>query len=241
MRHSLLYKNNNVLSYSDFVNKNGFPILLQHGLIASIEEYDLFESLVELGTRLISIARPGYGESSPYFMKNVSEWGEIVSVLVDELQLSQFGILGMSSGAPYSHAIGYAFPDKAHNIFIFSGIPTLYDATVMSHWSYPVSKDASIADMEKLAYDLFFSSLAPEDRAKRDIQDSMMKNCFGLALNFHIRGMDWGFKLSDVHQRVYMEQSRADEGFIPAELTSNRLPNCKFYARETGGIFRKHC
>lgn len=65
MRQSLLYKNKNVLSYSDFGNKNGFPILLQHGLIASIEEYDLFESLVELGTRLISIARPGYGESSP--------------------------------------------------------------------------------------------------------------------------------------------------------------------------------
>lgn len=172
-------------------------------------------------------------------MKNVSEWGEIVSVLIDELQLSQFDILGMSSGAPYSYAIGYAFPDKAHNIFIFNGIPALYDATVMSHWPFPVSKDASIADMEKLACDLFFSSLAPEDRAKRDVQDSMMNNCFGLALDFRIRGMDWGFKLSDVHQRVYMEQSRADEGFIPAELTSKRLPNCKFYARETGAHFSK--
>ena len=95
MKKIALYKNGNTLSYSEFGNKSGYPILIQHGLIASIEDYDLFESLIDLGTKLISIARPGYGDSSPYIMKNVAEWGEIVSVLVDQLQLSQFDILGM--------------------------------------------------------------------------------------------------------------------------------------------------
>ncbi len=237
MKKIALYKNGNTLSYTEFGSKSGYPILIQHGLIASIEDYDLFESLIDLGTKLISIARPGYGESSPYLMKNVAEWGEIVSVLADQLQLAQFDVLGMSSGAPYSYSIGYAFPDKARNIFIFSGIPALYDKTVVSHWPYPVNKDASIAEMEKLANDLFFSGLSPEDKDKRDIKDSMMNYCFGLALDLRIRGMDWGFKLSDVHQKVYMEHSRLDEGFIPAEITSKLLPNCRFYIREKEGHF----
>ena len=134
MKHEkiALYKNGNALSYAEFGRKNGYPILIQHGLIASIEDYDLFESLAYLGTRLISIARPGYGESSPYPMKNVAEWGVIVAILVDQLQLSQFDVLGMSSGAPYSYSIGYAMPDKARYIFIFSGIPALYDERVVS-------------------------------------------------------------------------------------------------------------
>ncbi len=134
MKKTGLYKNEYALSYTDTGSKNGFPILIQHGLIASIEDYDLFESLISLGTRLISIARPGYGESAPYNMKNIAEWGEIVSELVDQLRLSQFDVLGMSSGAPYSYSIGYALPDKARNIFIFSGIPALYDESVVSYW-----------------------------------------------------------------------------------------------------------
>ncbi len=239
MKKIAIYKNGNTLSYTEFGSKNGYPILLQHGLIASIEDYDLFESLVRLGNRLISIARPGYGESSPYPMKNVAEWGEIVSVLVDSLQLSQFDVLGMSSGAPYSYSIGYAFPGKARNIFIFSGIPALYDETVVSHWPYPVDKDASMTDMEKLASELFFSNLSPEDKARREIQDSMMNLCFGPALDLRIRGMDWGFNLSDVHQKVYMQHSRLDEGFDCAEITSKLLPDCQFFARENEGHFSK--
>ncbi len=239
MKKIALYKGGNTLSYSDFGSKNGYPILLQHGMIASIEDYDLFESLAGLGTRLISIARPGYGESSPYPMKNVAEWGEIVSVLVDELQLSQFDVLGMSSGAPYSYSIGYVFPEKARNIFIFSGIPALYDDRVVSHWPYPVDRDASIAEMQKLANQLFFSGLSAQDKAKQDIQASMMNDCFGPALDLRIRGMDWGFKLSDLHQRVYMQHNRHDEGFITAEITAKMLPNCQLLARENEGHFSK--
>lgn len=119
-------KNGNSLSYAEYGDKNGYPILIQHGLIASINDPCLFERLIELGTHLICIARPGYGESSPIIMNNIAEWADIVSVLIDELKLSHFDILGMSSGAPYSYSIGYKFPDKVRNIFIFSGTLALY-------------------------------------------------------------------------------------------------------------------
>ncbi len=198
MKQIIRYGNGNALSFTDYGDRNGFPILIQHGLIAGISDTDLFDRLVEAGTRLISIARPGYGDSSPYLMKNMAEWGEIVAVLVDELKLSQFDVLGMSSGAPYSYAIGYQMPDQVRNLFIFSGTPALYDDQILSCWPYPVNKNASMSELEKLAHDLFFANVSGEDAQRPDIRDSMMNHCFGIAQDFKLRCNDWGFRLSDV-------------------------------------------
>jgi pimeloyl-ACP methyl ester carboxylesterase len=234
-----ILKNNQTLSYMDFGNKAGYPVLIQHGLIASITDTALFEPLCQLGLRLISIARPGYGESSPYLMKDVAEWGEIVLALVDGLKLSCFDVLGISSGAPYSYALGYKFPQRVRNIFVLSGTPALFDAQVQAHWPYEIDRQAEIPDLQKLAYDLFFSALSPDDLQKQDILDSMQNNCFGLAQDFKIRCVNWGFSLSDVKQPVMMQHSRADKA-VPldtAEITASLLPNCHLEIRENDPHF----
>ena len=204
------YKKGNLLSYAEYGDPDGYPILIQHGLIASIQGHELFERLVRMGTRLICIARPGYGESSPYVMNNIAEWGEIVSILVDQLKLSHFDIFGISSGAPYSYAIGFKYPDKARNIFILSGIPAMYNENVLSFWPWEVKKNASIAEMEKLAFELFFSQISQHDLENMDIKDSMSNNCFGIAQDFTLRGRHWGFDLSEVSENVIMRHSKAD-------------------------------
>ena len=239
MKQIILYKNGNSLSYAEYGNKNGYPILVQHGLIASISDYHLFDRLIKAGTHLICIARPCYGESSPYRMNNMAEWGDIVSVLVDECNLSHFDILGISSGAPYSYAIGCKLPDKVQNIFILSGTPALYDDNILDFWPYEVNKNASITELEKLAYELFFSNLSKEDLLRNDIKDSMMHNCFGIAQDFKLRCTDWGFNLSDVKRIVYMQHSKADNNipFVTAEMTSKFLPNCKFIIKENDSHF----
>lgn len=234
MRQIVVYKGGNSLSYSEYGDMNGYPILVQHGMIASICDYQLFDSLIKAEKRLICIARPGYGESSPYQMENMDEWGKIVSVLVDNLGLSKFDVFGISSGAPYSYSIGYNLPDRVRNIFIFSGTPALFDDCILELWPYPIKKNASIAEMEKVAKDVFFSNITKEDKVKNDIRDSMMNDCFGIAQDLRIRCMDWGFKLSEIRGAIYMEHSRTDKDvpFITAEMTSKMLPNCKLEARE---------
>jgi pimeloyl-ACP methyl ester carboxylesterase len=239
MKKTATYKNRYCLSYAEFGDPNGHPILIQHGLIASINDEYLFKCLVDRGARLISIARIGYGESSPYEMRNIGEWGEIVSGLVDELGITQFDVLGISSGAPYSYAIGCACPERARTLFILSGTPALYDETVQSFWPFPVNKNASIGEMQTLAYELFFSHLSAEELEKDDIKDSMRNNCFGIAQDLKIRCLDWGFSLSDVKGKVYMRHSKAD-GAVPlitAELTSKLLPDCHLEIRENDGHF----
>lgn len=232
----IVYKNEFSLSYAEYGNKKGYPILVQHGMIASIKDYHLFDRIIESGARLISIARPGYGDSSPYCMSNLAEWGNIVSVLVDELKISQFDILGMSSGAPYSYAIGYTLPDKVRNIFIFSGIPALYDERVLALWPYPVNKQATITELKRLAKEIFFPDVSQVDMKRDDSEDSMMNDCFGLAQDLKLRCVDWGFNLSEVKARVFMQHSKEDN-LAAAEITAHLLPNCILDIRESAEHF----
>jgi pimeloyl-ACP methyl ester carboxylesterase len=239
MKQRLTYQSKNYLSYAVYGDPNGFPILVQHGLIASIDDFMLFERLIRSGARLICAARPGYGESSPYLLDSYAEWAGIAAILIQELQLSQFDLLGMSSGAPYSYAIGSQLPKMVRNIYIYSGIPALYDEKVRSYWPYPVIKTRSMAELQNLAHGLFFSDVSPEDKKQNDVRDSMMNDCFGVAQDLRLRFMDWGFRLSDVKANVTMQHSRDDENvpFITAEITAGLLERCKFVVKEKGGHF----
>ncbi len=236
MKKTYLYNNGQCLSYADAGDPGGFPILIQHGMIASIEDSYLFNHLIQNGMRCISIARPGYGDSSPYQMKNIGEWGKIVTGLVDALGLAQFDVFGISSGAPYSYAIGYALPERVRTLYILSGIPALYDDTVAAAWPYPVSRNASLAEMQALAYDLFFAHLSKTDLEKNDVRDSLRNDCFGVGQDLRIRGMDWGFRLQEVGVKVIMRHSRTDN-FKTAELTAKLLPNCRVDIRENDEHF----
>lgn len=239
MTKTTRYKDGQILSYAEYGDKRGYPILIQHGLIASIRDYHLFDALINAGARVICIARPGYGESSPYRMRNIAEWGELISVLVDELEIAQFDVLGMSSGAPYSYAIGSRLPDSVRNIFIFSGTPALFDAAVLALWPYPANKDASIGELEEIAGNLFFSGLTREDLKRSDVRDSMMHNCFGIAQDLKLRCVDWGFALTEITSPVHMQHSETDEA-VPAaaaKLTAAMLPNCRLELRQSGGHF----
>lgn len=222
------------LSYAEYGSPEGFPILVQHGLIASIKDGGLFERLVRAGARVICIARPGYGESSPYLMCTIADWGVLVADLVRALGLTRFDVLGMSSGAPYSYAVGRALPEAARNIYIFSGIPAMYDDEVLAQWPFEVKKDTNLAEMKKLAHELFFSNLSAEDLARNDMHDSMANDGFGIALDFRLRCLDWGFRLAEVKQQVFMRHARFD-GNVPlttAEKTAALLANVELSVDE---------
>jgi pimeloyl-ACP methyl ester carboxylesterase len=241
LKRKLIFSNGLRLAYVDLGDKNGYPLLIQHGLIASIDDTDLFDRLIQRQVRLISIARPGYGESSPYLLDCYAEWGDIVSLLVQELQLPQFDILGMSSGAPYAYSIAYKIPEKVGSLFILSGIPALYDELVLSDWPYEPIRDLSISSLEELAHRLFFSNVAAEDLEKNDIRDSLMNHGFGVAQDLRLRFLDWGFRLSEVKGRVFMRHSKTDDAvpFQAAVRTAELLPNCRLELLESGPHFSR--
>jgi pimeloyl-ACP methyl ester carboxylesterase len=229
----------NSLAYAEYGQPDGFPILVQHGLIASIRDGGLFSRLVDLGGRLICIARPGYGESAPQALHRYAGWADVVAPLVEALRLTSFDILGMSSGAPYGYALAARWPDRVRNVFVFSGMPALYDPTVLGLWPYKPVRDMSMDEARILAKELFFSNLTPEDLLNADIHDSLHNDAFGVAQDLLLRFQDWGFRLSDVQGLVFMHHSKSDDSvpYAAAVRTAELLPHCTLELTESGPHF----
>jgi pimeloyl-ACP methyl ester carboxylesterase len=228
----------NVLAYNDFGNKEGFPILVQHGTMASINDIDSFADLRKVA-RVICIARPGYGESSPYVLKNLLEYGEIVAKLVAELGINQFDVFGSSAGAIYCYAIAKACSAKTRNIYVYSGTPALYDTEIQKNWPFPISGEMTVEDSQKIAFEVFFSHFSEEEKKQNFVKDSMANNCFGEGQNLRIRFKDWGFTLSEIKAKVYMQHSKKDEvlPYSMAERTAKLLCDCELELLEGVGHF----
>ncbi|HTX90242.1 MAG TPA: alpha/beta hydrolase [Anaerolineales bacterium] len=232
-------RNDLCLSYTDDGEKTGYPVLVQHGLIASIEDEGLFGRLLNLGHRVISIARPGYGDSSPCLLDSFAGWADLAVHVAGELGLPRFDLLGTSSGAPYAYSIAAGFPDRVRNVFIFSGIPALYDERVLAGWPYLPIKNTNMAELEALAHEWFFSGLAEADLKQKHYRDSMRNHGFGVAQDLKLRFADWGFRLDQVRARVWMRHSRTDDSvpFQTAVRTAELLPDCRLELVETGPHF----
>lgn len=229
----ILDRDGHALAYEDDGPRDGPVVLVQHGLIASIRERALFVGLVARGARVIHIARPGYGDSTPVVLPTLGAWGDLVAPLVDALALEAFDVLGISSGAPYGYAIARCFPQRARRLFILSGTPALYAPSVQALWPYPLNRDAALPELQALAERLFFAHLSAEQLLAADVRDSRRNDCFGIALDLALRSRDWGFALSVVATPTFMRHSRADESvpFATAELTAALLPDCRLEAR----------
>ncbi len=239
MNVSVNYGPDERIACSDVGDPSGRPILVQHGLIASIHDTHLFERMIRSGRRVISLARPGYGESSACVMENLAEWGAMVESVADALDLATFDVLGLSSGAPYSYAIASHLPERIGRLYIFSGTPALFDEQVLALWPYPVDQTADLDQLKSLAADLFFSGLTEDDRRTNDVSDSMRNGGFGVAQDLKLRCRDWGFGLASVTARVVMEHGRHDRQ-VPvatAMRTAELLPNCSLTIRESGDHF----
>ena len=189
--------------------------------------------------RIICVARPGYGESTPYVLKNLLEYGEIISKLIIDLGIEKFDVFGSSAGSLYCYAIAKACSKKTRNVYIYSGTPALYDTEVQKNWHYPISKDLTVEESQKLAFEVFFSHFSEEEKKQNYVKDSIVNNCFGEGQNLRLRFKDWGFNLSEIKSKVYIQHSKKDSAlpYTMAVRTAKLLHNCELDLLEEGGHF----
>jgi pimeloyl-ACP methyl ester carboxylesterase len=93
------------LSYRDAGSPTGRPVLYLHGTPSSRMEAggQLSEAAAMLGLRILAPDRPGYGWTSfgPY---DVGDYPEQITGFLDELDVGEVGILGVSGGGRYACA-----------------------------------------------------------------------------------------------------------------------------------------
>nr|WP_276570834.1 alpha/beta hydrolase [Halochromatium glycolicum] len=96
------------IAFSRFGAEDGYPALYAHGFPSSRQEARLMhEAARELGVRLISIDRPGYGDSDPAPDRCIIDWPDDVAALADALELKRFALIGVSGGGPYMLACAW--------------------------------------------------------------------------------------------------------------------------------------
>jgi len=71
--------------------------------------------------RIIAPDRPGYGGSDPKPDRTLIAWAEDVAALAENLELTRFGIVGVSGGGPGALACAYKMPERLERVGVVAG------------------------------------------------------------------------------------------------------------------------
>ena len=108
-----------VLAYADIGHASDFPVFYFHGFPGSRVEAGFSRYVAPaVGARVISVERPGYGQSSFQMQRNISDWPRDVIALADALGIEKFSILGVSTGGVYALACASQIPERLLNVGI---------------------------------------------------------------------------------------------------------------------------
>ena len=90
------------IAFSELGDPSGHPALYAHGFPSSRHEARLMHAAAcEIGIRLITLDRPGYGDSDPAPDRGIRDWPDDVAAVADALDLERFALIGVSGGGPY--------------------------------------------------------------------------------------------------------------------------------------------
>lgn len=101
----------------------GFPVFLLHGTPGSrLGPVPRTMVLYQLGIRLITFDRPGYGRSDRKVGRVVADIAADVRRLADALGLTEFAVLGRSGGGPHALACAALLPRRATRVAALVGL-----------------------------------------------------------------------------------------------------------------------
>ena len=96
------------LAYNEYGDLNGFPIFGLHGLPGSriwFEENEEVSS--SIGVRLITLDRPGFGNSDQKKNRNFLDFSYDIQELAQHLKIKKYSVFGISGGGVYAAACAY--------------------------------------------------------------------------------------------------------------------------------------
>ncbi|GLX24890.1 alpha/beta fold hydrolase [Streptomyces lavendulae] len=112
MREVIL-DNGRTLAVEEWGEAGGTPVVYLHGSpmsrLARHPDDSLFR---ELGVRLITYDRPGFGCSTPHEGRRVADAAADVAAVADALGLDRFAVFGVSGGGPHALACAAALPAR---------------------------------------------------------------------------------------------------------------------------------
>ena len=101
------------LSYAEFGDPAGAPVVLAHGFPGSrLDAQVVHDAAARAQVRLVCADRPGFGASDLSPTRSLADWPADVAALADAVGLDRFAVLGFSAGGPYALACASALAGR---------------------------------------------------------------------------------------------------------------------------------
>jgi pimeloyl-ACP methyl ester carboxylesterase len=236
------------LGYTEYGDPGGTPVFFFHGSPGSrLQRHPDASIASELGVRIITIDRPGYGLSDFQPERTLLHWPADVAQLADALHLERFAAIGLSGGGPYLLACAYAMPERLTAAIVVSGMGPLDEADALegvmpsmrlglgivrrAPWLARLALEpaARILRLNPIAVKKLLPVSMPkadkEAFARPDIQAIDQQDLMeayrngGQALHWEVLTLTrpWGFRLEDIHTKIHLWHGEQDTT-VPAKL-----------------------
>lgn len=111
-----------LVSYVEYGAADGRPLVLLHGTPGSHLIGRLFDREARArDVRLLAVDRPGYGRSSPWPGRTLTDTGEVVAAVTADAGASSADLLGFSGGGPHALAVAATHGDIVDGVDVISG------------------------------------------------------------------------------------------------------------------------
>ncbi len=229
------------LAYCEYGSPRGVPVIYCHGFPVSRLQAALAHPVArQLGLRIISADRPGFGLSDPQPGRTLLDWPKDVVVLADALGVERFAVLGVSGGGPYALACAYALPGRITAVSVVCGLAPLTAPGILTHANWlarisfllarrapPVLKvfhtliilGVMRAHPERVLRWMAGKSVADRKLLDREdildgiaasVRESFRQGAGGATAEFPLYARDCGFSLNEIRVPVHIWQGDAD-------------------------------
>lgn len=125
------------LAYSEYGDRNGWPLFYCHGFPGSrVEAKFAHDVAAKRGVRIIAIDRPGFGGSAFQRGRRIIDWPDDLLRVADHLEIDRFSVLGVSGGGPYALACALRLPSRLRAVGVVCGLAPPQAATEYAEMSY---------------------------------------------------------------------------------------------------------
>ena len=112
------------LGYAEYGAEGGDTVLWFHGTPGARHQIapDVNTVAEQRGLRILTVERPGVGDSTPHLYNRVIDWTADVDQLTEQFGVDRFAVAGLSGGGPYVLACAHAFPERVVAGAVLGGV-----------------------------------------------------------------------------------------------------------------------
>ncbi len=112
------------LGFAEFGPASGRALVWFHGTPGARRQIapEARELARRRGVRIVSVDRPGVGESTPHAYGALVDCARDIEELCDALDVERFGVAGLSGGGPYALACAHEMPARVVAAAVLGGV-----------------------------------------------------------------------------------------------------------------------